>query len=162
MTCRDAKSGLALLVGGDLDDAVQRRELREHLAQCRSCRAHYRSLKSAFAVLSGLPAAGTWDSTSSVWPSVQKSLDRPAGPTLVEKSVQTVKHWSPLAVMIAACVVVLVTLGGDQGGAPVSERGVLSVSPTVSPEEPAPTSSLLQAGDDDAEEPAEPRDRSSP
>jgi hypothetical protein len=138
MNCRDAKLDLALLAGGDLDDAARLRELRRHLATCPDCRRRYQSAQTALHSLRGLKAAATtstWESGGSLWPAVQQELSRPPQP-LTRQMFRQLRHWSPFAAMTAACVLMLVaiTFRGEPREQPVTPRGMhLTPPPAVPP-----------------------------
>lgn len=135
MNCRDAKRDLALLAGGDLDDAARVRELRRHLAGCPDCRRQYQSTRSALQSLRGLKAAAsnsTWESGGSLWPAIQRELSRPPQP-LPRQVFRQLHHWSPFAAMTAACVLILVAVvyRGEPREPPVTPRGMQVVPSTA-------------------------------
>ncbi len=137
MNCRDVKLDLALLAGGDLDDAARVRELRRHLAGCPDCRQRYHSARTALHSLRGLKAAATtstWESGGSLWPAVQRELSRPPQP-LTRQVFRQLRHWSPFAAMTAACVLMLVaiTFRGEPRAQPVTPRGMHLTPPATVP-----------------------------
>lgn len=134
MNCHDAKRDLALLAGGDLDDAARLRELRRHLAGCPECRRRYRSAQTALQSLRGLRVAATtstWESGGSLWPAIQRELSRPPQP-LTRQVLRQLRHWSPFAAMTAACVLMLVAVvyRGEPREPPVTPRGIQVVPST--------------------------------
>lgn len=107
MNCRDARNDIALYAGGDLDDASRLQELRRHVAECSGCRERYQSARGALKVLRGAAAgveaaSGTWDSSGSLWPSIQREMSRPPQPASV-RALRQLRHWTPFAAMTVAC-----------------------------------------------------------
>jgi hypothetical protein len=130
MTCREARTDLALFAGGDLDDRTRVRELRQHVASCPGCKGHYQSLKSTLKTLGGVGAvdafaSSTWESQHSLWPSIRRELARPPAQFSASVAFKQLRHWTPFAAMTAACVLMFVAL--DRFGSPreeVSTRGL--------------------------------------
>jgi anti-sigma factor RsiW len=101
--CVHARSDLEALVDGDLADA-RARELRAHLVECPSCRAHHAEASS---LPHRLAAVGGPPPPSGLVDGVLRRIHR--------ERVGPVRLWAPLAMEIALSLVVLWYLSGFDG-----------------------------------------------
>lgn len=118
MNCRQAKSELALWVGGDLNETSML-ELERHVAVCPSCRALREGLSASHTALQAVAAAPTVGaardestrreanrprpaSDSSIWPAVSARIARSE-----QSRSQRFNGWVPAMAVSAACVAIL-------------------------------------------------------
>jgi hypothetical protein len=114
MNCRQARIDLALCVGEDLPDAARRESLRQHVAQCPGCRAHYKRLRGTLRVLESSDRDRTYDVGGSLWPQLSnriRRLEESPGPS------SRFNGWLPFVAVTAACamLVVVMDLGTPSG-----------------------------------------------
>lgn len=148
MNCFDARTDIALLAGGDLNDTVRKEDLRRHLTHCEECRREYKGMKASLKALSQVEPSSTWISSGSLWPRIEKRISpsRP-GASSAWRSLRGLRHWTPLAAMTAACVLMVVALNQRGVREPAAtERSVLATGPGQSQPEvrpaPSPRSNL--------------------
>lgn len=117
MNCRQAKSELALWVGGDLTESSAL-ELERHVAVCPSCRTVREGLSASHTALQTVAArtAGPAQeectrreanrprptSDSSIWPAVSARISRSE-----QSRSQRFNGWVPAMAVSAACVAIL-------------------------------------------------------
>jgi anti-sigma factor RsiW len=158
MNCFDARTDIALLAGGDLDDASRKEDLRRHLAHCEECRREYKRMKASLKALSGADRPTTWISTGSLWPRIEERIAPPRRVTSKTwRRIRRLRHWTPLAAMTAACLLMVVAIN-QRGGPreePMAGRSVLTTRPPtamverpeVKPESKRPEESRKAVGD---------------
>lgn len=120
MNCRQARIDLALCVGEDLPDAARRESLKQHVAQCPGCRAHYKRLRGTLRVLESSDRDRTYDVGGSLWPQVSHRIRR------LEEAPQLASRfngWLPFVAVTAACAMLIVAMD-IQGPAPVQPHGL--------------------------------------
>lgn len=110
MNCKQAQQDIALLVGHDLDDPLDRDDVKRHVATCPDCRQYFRRMKGALKVLSQADAPETYKSTGSLWPELasrihDRRLNGPRG---------RFNGWAPFVAMTAACLVLMVVVNEPQ------------------------------------------------
>lgn len=139
MNCRQARIDLALCVGEDLPDAARRESLRQHVAQCPGCRAHYKRLRGTLQVLESSDRDRTYEVGGSLWPQLAtriRRMEESPGPSA------RFNGWLPFVAVTAACalLVVVIDLQAPNGGpAPHTHsvaRDILggrSILPTLPP-----------------------------
>lgn len=107
MNCRQARIDLALCVGEDLPEAARRESLRQHVAQCPGCRAHYKRLRGTLQVLESSDRDRTYDVGGSLWPQLSNRIRRleeaPVPPTRLN-------GWLPFVAVTAACAMLVVVI----------------------------------------------------
>lgn len=118
MNCRQAKSELALWVGGDLTESSAL-ELERHVAVCPSCRTLREGLSTSHTALQAVAAAPAVSpardesmrreanrprpaSDSSIWPAVSARISRSE-----QSRSQRFNGWVPAMAVSAACVAIL-------------------------------------------------------
>ena len=74
MKCHEAQRELALHAGEDLGDAQREAEIRQHLAECPTCRRKHAGVKTALAALACPAAPGTYESVHSLWPALRRRI----------------------------------------------------------------------------------------
>ncbi|MBL8849286.1 MAG: hypothetical protein JNG89_06360 [Planctomycetaceae bacterium] len=107
MNCRQARIDLALCVGEDLPEAARRESLRQHVAQCPGCRAHYKRLRGMQRVLESSDRNRTYDVGGSLWPQLSnriRRLDESPGPA------SRFNGWLPFVAVTAACAMLVVVM----------------------------------------------------
>jgi hypothetical protein len=107
MNCRQARIDLALCVGEDLPEAARRESLRQHVAQCPGCRAHYKRLRGMQRVLESSDHDRTYDVGGSLWPALSnriRRLEESPGPT------SRFNGWLPFVAVTAACAMLVVVM----------------------------------------------------
>jgi hypothetical protein len=107
MNCRQARIDLALCVGEDLPEAARRESLRQHVAQCPGCRAHYKRLRGTLQVLESSDRDRTYDVGGSLWPQLSHRIRR-----LEESPVppSRLNGWLPFVAVTAACALLVVVI----------------------------------------------------
>lgn len=113
MKCKQAKSELALRIGGDLPEAPSL-ELERHVAVCPSCRTVREGLKSSHSALQEVAAApprpaGPARASSpsdSLWPAVSARLSRRETPR-----TRQFNGWLPALAVTAASIAVIFVAG---------------------------------------------------
>lgn len=107
MNCRQARIDLALCVGEDLPEAARRESLRQHVAQCPGCQAHYKRLRGALRVLESSDCDRTYDVNDSMWPQLAVRIRR-----LEETPVPASRFngWLPFVAVTAACAMLVVVM----------------------------------------------------
>ncbi|MBW3540403.1 MAG: zf-HC2 domain-containing protein [Planctomycetes bacterium] len=154
MNCKRAQAEIALLAGGDLDDAAEAL-LDEHLASCSSCRRHWNEMQATLLVLHEpeVPADPLHDS---VWPTLSMRLSRERR----AERVATFNGWVA-GLAVAATVLAMISLWSPPvtGDASMGERTSIAapVSPVAWPARPggdsfAPNVSSTAQGQDVDEE----------
>ena len=128
MNCRQARIDLALCVGEDLPEAARRESLRQHVAQCPGCRAHYKRLRGTLQVLESSDRDRTYDVGGSLWPQLSNRIRRleeaPAPPSRLN-------GWLPFVAVTAACALLVVVIdvqappGARPSSAPSVARDIL-------------------------------------
>lgn len=127
MNCRQAKSDIALWIGGDLPDRARREELRRHVSACPGCRKYYKRLKGTLRVLEHADREQTYDASDSVWPELSRRIERQS-----QSGGRRARFngWFPFVAMTAACIALVVTMNPhetpmmDSADSPMSQ-GVL-------------------------------------
>ena len=107
MNCRQARIDLALCVGEDLPEAARRESLRQHVAQCPGCRAHYKRLRGMLRVLEATDHDRTYDVGDSLWPQLSnriRRLEESPGPS------SRFNGWLPFVAVTAACALLVVVM----------------------------------------------------
>ena len=74
MKCHEAQRELALHAGEDLGDAQREAEIKQHLAECPTCRRKHSGVKTALAALAIPETAGTYESVHSLWPALRRRI----------------------------------------------------------------------------------------
>src|SRR5262245_62033003 len=107
MNCRQARIDLALCVGEDLPEAARRESLRQHVAQCPGCRAHYKRLRGTLQMLESSDRDRTYDVGGSLWPQLSSRIRR-----LEETPVppSRLNGWLPFVAVTAACALLVVVI----------------------------------------------------
>lgn len=124
MNCRQARIDLALCVGEDLPDAARRESLRQHVAHCPGCRAHYKRLRGTLRVLESSDRDRTYDVGGSLWPQLSNRIRR------LEEAPQPASRfngWLPFVAVTAACAMLVVAMD-LQGPAPAQPHGVRPIA----------------------------------
>jgi len=107
MNCRQARIDLALCVGEDLPEAARRESLRQHVAQCPGCRAHYKRLRGTLQMLEASDRDRTYDVGGSLWPQLSNRIRRleeaPAPPSRLN-------GWLPFVAVTAACALLVAVI----------------------------------------------------
>src|SRR5690606_21635290 len=119
---------------GDLTEASRKEELRRHLTHCRECRREYKSVKESLKVLTAAAAPPTWISTGSLWPQVEQRITPPKRLTgKTWRRLRRLRHWTPLAAMTAACVLMVVSVSrwGGHEDSSAAGRSMIGSQPPV-------------------------------
>ncbi|HVJ87872.1 MAG TPA: hypothetical protein VM452_19570 [Caulifigura sp.] len=124
MNCRDAQRELALHAGEDLGDSQREAEVRQHLAECASCRRRHAGVKTALAALAVPAAPGTFESVHSLWPALRRRI---AQGDVSSASGWTWQSAAPVAAGLVVCAGLMVST------AVLLKKPVVSDEPTSSP-----------------------------
>ncbi len=108
MNCRTVIRELALHLGKDACERDAMDEVRHHLKECPECRAKGRRLKESQTLLENAHGQETYVDAGSLWPALKMRLDEPQPSVL---SSLTVRNWAPVATIISACLLVIVSIG---------------------------------------------------
>ena len=133
MNCSQARSGLALLVGQDLDDKG-RLDLERHLAVCPCCRHARQQLEQVMSVLQVANAGESPDLSDSLWPDLSERIRVRQRYRRQERF----NGWVPALAVTAACLTIVVFASRPQ---PVSRMVYPAVAPNM--EAVAPVSSNM-------------------
>jgi hypothetical protein len=74
MKCHEAQRELALHAGEDLGDAQREAEIKQHLAECSTCRRKHAGVRTALAALAVPATPGTFESVHSLWPALRRRI----------------------------------------------------------------------------------------
>lgn len=129
MNCRQARIDLALCVGEDLPEAARRESLRQHVAQCPGCRAHYKRLRGMLRVLEATDRDRTFDVGDSLWPQLSNRIRR-----LEESPAPSSRFngWLPFVAVTAACAMLVVVMDVRAPSSPTQEAVARDMFSTTS------------------------------
>ena len=139
MNCHDAKLLMALHVGRDDADVSEWEQVRRHAAVCHDCRAHYKGLKKAMAVLEESDVESTYEVPESLWPEIESRLDN----VMAVKNSNRTQPWVPFLSFSVACMLFLMVAAYQpmgphgQGDARPTARG-MGPFPAMAPQHHAP------------------------
>jgi anti-sigma factor RsiW len=106
MKCHEAQRELALHAGEDLGDAQREAEIKQHLAECPTCRRKHAGVKTALAALAAPSTPGTFESVHSLWPAVRRRIAQGDHTTSAGWSWQTV---GPTVAGLVVCAGLMVS-----------------------------------------------------